>query len=82
MEEWQQNEQELTHMWEGQAVLLIGREKYNILKNNGRFLSFSLTGHVIVINFRKKQPRSKVRYFVETTTNSWLNSLNSKKSMW
>lgn len=30
MEEWQQNEQELTHMWEGQAVLLIEREKYNI----------------------------------------------------
>lgn len=29
------NERELTHMWEGQAVLLVKREKYNIIINNG-----------------------------------------------
>lgn len=54
------NERELTHMWEGQAVLLIRREKYNIIINNGSFLFFNRT---CKRRFYKNAAQRKVRYF-------------------
>lgn len=46
------NEQELTHMWEHQAVLLIGRNNYNTPKNNSSIcvVTIEICSHLFIIN--------------------------------